>query len=453
MYLALLALAAVAADPALSASVPSVGVQLNYRGSVAQLGPDRAPLEAEKTFELYLLCDRADASGSSWFWAVHEQGRGSWPWSERFGRWQLDDQCVPGDGPMPALLYNYGEGRTAVLLPPPLLVPPVALSEGAVWQTTELEFEVGALDRLDDWEAWPVHVRNAYGHKRTVWLDKNTGLVCGVDERVFMGMGSEYLLRMRLASSSRLESAELEFVRAGFRSLLALRGKLSRPPLADEERWSDADQRVLGAELPALQQEVAAGPLARIVHSAARDLELAMSRRARLQDLAAEYEGRAAAAFESSGLGGARLTSDDLKGQVTLLHFWEYRDTPLEEPYGQVGYLEFLFGRRKDAGLKLYGVAVDRQLADEMGRTAAVAGVRKLKAFMNLSYPILLDGGEMLAKFGDPRVVGGTLPLVVVIGRDGTILHHHVGYYEVDPQLGLKELDGVVEQALREAGE
>lgn len=452
MYLALFALAAVAADPALSAGVPDVGVQLNYRGSVAKLGPDRAPLEAEKTFDLYLFCDKVDASGTSWFWAVHEQGRGSWPWSERFGRWQLDGEGVPGDGPMPTLLYNYGEGRAALPLLPPVLVPPVALAEGAVWQTDELEFEVGALEPLADREAWPVRVRNAYGHKRTVWLDKETGLVCGVDERVFMGMGTEYLLRMRLASSSRLESAELESVRTGFRSLLGLRGKLSRPPLAEEERWSDADQQVLAAELPALQQELTAGPLARIVQSAARDLELAMSRRARLQDLADEYQGRAVEAFESSGLGGARLTSNDLKGQVTLLHFWEYRDTPLEEPYGQVGYLEFLYGRRKEEGLKLYGVAVDSRLADEMSRSAAVASVRKLKAFMNLSYPILLDGGEMLAKFGDPRVVGGTLPLVVVVGPDGKILHHHVGYYEVDPQLGLKELDGIVEQALREAG-
>lgn len=446
MYLLLFLLgAAVVAEPAIAP-----GVQLTYRGSVAQLGPDRAPLEAEKTFDLYLLCDTAEPTGTGWYWVLHEQGRGSWPWSERFGRWQLDAQGAPGDAPLPTLLYNHGTGRSVVLLPPPLLLPPVPLAEGATWQTEGLEFEVGALETFAEGEAWPVRVRNAYGHKRTLWLDKVSGLVAAVDERVFMDMGTEYLLRMRLASHERLEAAEHEAVREGFKSLLALRGKLSRPPLADEERWSESDARLLAAELPALQQKLATGPLARIVQSAVRDLELAASRTQRLHDLAAEYQGKTVEAFEAVGLGGTRLTSDDLQGQVTLLHFWEYRDTPLEEPYGQVGYLEFLYGRRKEAGLKLYGVAVDSRLADEQSRAAATAGVRKLRAFMNLSYPILLDGGELLAKFGDPRVVGGSLPLFVVVGRDGTILHHHVGYYDVDPQQGLKELDRIIGQALRQ---
>ena len=45
-----------------------------------------------------------------------------------------------------------------------------------------------------------------------------------------------------------------------------------------------------------------------------------------------------------------------------MLHFWEYRDQPLKEPYGQVGYLEFLFQKRKEEGVKVYGVAVDGRL-------------------------------------------------------------------------------------------
>ena len=36
-----------------------------------------------------------------------------------------------------------------------------------------------------------------------------------------------------------------------------------------------------------------------------------------------------------------------------------YRDTPLEEPYGQVGYLDFLLRKRSDKGVQVLGVLVD----------------------------------------------------------------------------------------------
>jgi hypothetical protein len=127
-----------------------------------------------------------------------------------------------------------------------------------------------------------------------------------------------------------------------------------------------------------------------------------------------------------------------------VLHFWDYRDEPLREPYGQIGYLDFLYHRRKAAGLQVYGVAVNSRLADETTRGAAERSVKKLKSFMNLSYPVLLDGGGLLRQFGDPRVIGASLPLFVVVGPEGTIVHYHVGTYEVQQDQGLKELDDVV---------
>ena len=143
------------------------------------------------------------------------------------------------------------------------------------------------------------------------------------------------------------------------------------------------------------------------------------------------------------------LSEADRTGEVTLLHFWDYRDEPLQEPYGQVGYLEFLYGQRQSAGLKLYGVAVDGRLTNEATRGAALRGVRKLKSFMNLSYPVLLDDGTVIKQFGDPRLVGAALPLFVLIGADGRVLHYHVGHYEVDRERGLQVLDQHIGEALR----
>ena len=68
---------------------------------------------------------------------------------------------------------------------------------------------------------------------------------------------------------------------------------------------------------------------------------------------------------------------------------------------------------------------------------------------MNLSYPVLLDSGSLIKQFGDPRLVGASLPLFVVIGPDRKILHYHVGHYDVHQDQGLKELDHVVIEALQ----
>jgi hypothetical protein len=61
---------------------------------------------------------------------------------------------------------------------------------------------------------------------------------------------------------------------------------------------------------------------------------------------------------------------------------------------------------------------------------------------------VLLDAGALVKQFGDPRLLGASLPLFVVIGPDGTIRHYHVGHYDVHQDQGLKELDEAVGKAL-----
>ena len=106
----------------------------------------------------------------------------------------------------------------------------------------------------------------------------------------------------------------------------------------------------------------------------------------------------------------------------------------------------------KAAGLKVYGVTIDERLGDDETRRAALRSAGKLRSFMNLSYPLLWDEGTTLALFGDPRRLGAKLPLFVVIGRDGRVLHYHPGTYEVDRDEGLSELDALVKQALDSRG-
>ncbi len=68
---------------------------------------------------------------------------------------------------------------------------------------------------------------------------------------------------------------------------------------------------------------------------------------------------------------------------------------------------------------------------------------------MNLSYPLAIDAGELVAKFGDPRRVGAKLPLWVVIGADGNVAHYSIGFYDINPDEGLRPLDKAVGKAVR----
>lgn len=434
----------------LAAEAPlTPGTQLAYRGSVAQLKADHSPGEATKTFDVTFFVAEADASGAKVYWLLEERGQGHWPWSERFGVLSLDAKGLPGGSVGPSLLYDYGGGKSVVSLPMPVLAADRSLSPDAAWEENGLKYQVEGEKKLEGRDAWQVEVLNNFGRKRVAWVDKKSPMVLGVDERVFMNQGTEYLLRMRWAAAETLAPEQASKNAAVFGALTELRNKLNRPARSELEEWNEPQLKLLAEQLPGIGKAGAGGPLAKLLASAANDLEAQSGRVTAVEELAAKFQGQPTPKFALDGLSQAKLSQADLPGNVTVLHFWDYRNEPLEEPYGQVGYLEFLFSRHKDQGLKVYGVAVDGRFDDEASRSAAASGVRKLKSFMNLSYPILFDGGKLVKEFGDPRLVGATLPLFAVIGPDGKILHYHVGFYEVDRQQGLKELDRVIGEALK----
>jgi peroxiredoxin len=442
-------LSLVVAPFALGAEAPPAGTLLTYRGGVAQMREDRTFGEALKTFDLTLLVASEGDAGNRLYWTVDERGRGAWPWLERFGSLACDASWRLSGNAGPALLYDLGESTSAIPIPLPLFATQTPLAAGATWERSPWRYEVQRAARLEGHDTWQVQVSNNYGPKRVVWVQKDGPLCAGIDERVFMGMGQEYQLQLRLVGSERLADEKFRSLAAGFEALLAAKAALNRPERSETLDLNAKQLATLAEQLPAIEKLVSGEPLEKIVKAAQRDLAQQNNQADAVKKLVAEHVGRQAPQFDLRGLSNEAVTHADVKNQVTVLHFWEYRDAPLKEPYGQVGYLDFLYQRRKPEGVKVYGVAVDGRLADEAERGAALRGIRKLKSFMNLNYPILLDGGAVIKQFGDPRLVGAELPLVVVIGRDGKIAHYKVGYYEVDRNAGLKELDTVVGQALQ----
>ncbi len=441
-------LAILASLPAEAQNLPATGTQVTYKGTVSPLTPSRTVGPPSKSFELVLLFDEVTDAGAKILWHVEESGSGRWPWAERFGVWTTDGQGkMTGLGP--SLLYDRGEGTSIIALAAPLLVTKEKLAAEAEWSDDKFDYTVQRRANIGETPTWQIEVSNNYGWQRVLWREDQSPLARQLRQRVFMGMGEEYRLEMQAAEVKQLSGDEHQAVVRGYQALLALRGKLNRTDRKEDPTFNEKQLALLTEALPALRQTVSTGSLVKVVNSARSDVEEQSDRSSAVEKLAAQQVGQAVPEFSLEGLGAAKLKNDQLADQVTVLHFWEYRDAPLKEPYGQVGYLDFLYQKKNPEGLRVYGIAVDRGLGEAATRGDVVRSVRKLASFMNLDYPILLDDGRVLARFGNPQSLGAPLPLFVVVGRDGKILHYHVGHYEVDRNAGLKVLDAVVTEALK----
>jgi hypothetical protein len=447
MTLNLLTLFCLLAADAELAAAP--GVQLSYRGTVAQVRRDRAEQAAEKSFDLNWLLTRVDDDGGvGYVWVVEERGAGGFGWADGCGRWGQNAEGIATGPAGPALLFDFGTGKHVIPVGPPRFILPESPAAGLKWTRDDLEHEITRTTIVDERRAWEIRVSNQFGTLRTVWVEPESQVIVRSESRVFMNQGTEYRLAVQLAAVAEPDAATRKALADGVTALVNLRGKLKRPPRTIAEELTPAQLLILQNELPAVKQKAGKGATARIVTAAERDLARQSERTSALDRLIAAQTGRAVEPFEARGAGDVKLSSDDLRDRVTVLHFWEYRDEPLTEPYGQVGYLEFLYGKRKSQGLQVVGIAVDGRFQQPTTAGAAASGVRKLKNFMNLTYPVVFDGGDLLKQFGDPRTDGGELPLFVVVGKDGRTAHYKVGHYDVDRQAGLKQLDDVVKGLL-----
>jgi hypothetical protein len=403
-----------------------------------------------KTITVTAIVTEAGADSTTILWTLTEKGQGGLPWTRRFGQWRLsrDGRTIRGAGP--GVLFDHGEGLGEASLELLFARPPAELKEAAAWTQGRFEFSVAEGREIDGRETWRVEVRSPNGAKGDLFLDRENGFPVAVTERMTLGQGIPHAARLKLKSAETISPQAIDKAAAAWERWVALRDELKLEPDARENAWTEEQLAVLKDKLPGAIAAAAETPLTSLAAEAEEDARLQSGRSGRVAALRSKLIDRPAPNFALAGMRGESVTNAELNGAVAVLHFWEYRDMPLEEPYGQVGYLDFLFRKHKGAGLKVFGVNVDERLADPGARNQSIASARKLHSFMNLSYPVLLDDGSMLKRFGDPRSAGGKLPLFVVIGADGKVLHYHAGFHEVDRDLGLKALDQAVAGALKQ---
>lgn len=435
-----------ALSPVLSSDLGAAAfAELRYSGIVAPLTRDgeRAPA---KRFDVYCLLRRPEDQSCKIGFLVDERGAGAWAWPERFGMLELDAENQPQGPGRIQVLHEHDNTLYPLPVPQPLFRYDGKLQPEATWRVRGDTYRVIGTLEVAERDCWQVQVSaNISGRpKQTIAIDRASGLIVASETRIFMGRGDEFVLRVQLDSAEELQKQEFEQIFRPLSTLVELQRELKRAAGETRPQLSEVQLQAAKAALVQLVQEAETTPFRRLVAVISRDVQTQMQRSDDVAGLAKKFVGRPAPEISLVDLNNQAIDPAQHADKIVVLHFWKYHDDPLVEPYGQVGYVDFLHSRRSKLGVRVYGVAVDERLSDPTQRSTAVRQVKKFREFMNLAYAVTLDDGSLLEKLGDPRRVGAMLPLYVVIDADGNIAHYHAGYYDVDSDEGLRELDEVV---------
>lgn len=418
--------------------------ELRYTGSLAQLAPGggRTPV---KQFDVYCLVETGTAEALSATFVVSEDGGSGIPWPERFGRRSFAADAAVAAGRSVRLLHSYLGRQYPIELPLPVFEHRRRLAADADWEQGPLRYDVARSRQVGDHDCWQVEVTGQAGRSQTLNVEKQSGVIVSGTRRLIMGQGDVFELTYQLESAKPLTADAAARVRRPAETLLKLQETLGRAPDETRPQLAQAQLAATAEVLADLARDAESTPFARLAAVIGRDVLAQQQRAKSIEELAKRLIGQTAPDFSLTDLDDRAVDPAARAGKVVVLHFWGYQDEPLEEPYGQVGYLDFLLTRHHGEGLVVYGVASHPRLRDRASAAAAKRSIRKLTGFMNLGYDVTLDGtGNALKAFGDPTQFDAELPLWVVIGRDGKLAHYKTGFYTVSRDKGLEELDAVV---------
>ncbi len=422
-------------------------VELRYDGALLQKNRNGQETEV-KTCSLlaYLTSDDA-GKPSELFWLVDEKGTG-WAWPESYGRVAFAAAAEKESRP-PQLLHTHDNLPSPIPLPQLVFADPARRQDGKRWVEGRWQYEVGGTRKQGERTLREIVLSTNFGVSHTLHVDDRSGVLVSLQQKLFMGQGDEFQLNLQLRSEKPVDPARVEKLARTIKSLLLLQRGLGRDAGTTRAELTSEQLAVVEQSIEQIEREAENTSLQALSVEIHRDLLIQSQKKADINTLAGRFLGRKMPELKLTGLDGTPLPRETTAGKIVVLHFWKYHDEPLREPYGQVGYLDYLQNRRAKLGVQFIGVAVDPQLADEAGKRTVVRNVRKLAEFMNLSYTLTQDDGTLLKQFGDPRDKGGELPLWIVLSPAGEIVHYKVGFYEVKPEEGLAELDKVLVEQIK----
>ncbi|MBT7918415.1 MAG: hypothetical protein HN617_12815, partial [Planctomycetaceae bacterium] len=325
---------------------------LVYQGTMVP--DDGDATTSTKEYKITVLRDRGD-DGGVLYWTIRENGRGELSWIEQFGvsRW------IDGNGfnlqssrtslANPLILFN-SENHTSLI---PLALFQIAdggkINMDTVWKQGGLSYRVTEREQMNGKSFWRVLGFNSFGTKRTVWVSAD-GVINRLEERVTVGQGERHTLEYRLVKREVVSDEACDKTIAAFAEFTSLRDQLELDLPSKEVVWDDEQLKLLRAQSDKLIEIAKTTTLADLSLIAKKDVQSQNGRRGGVASLTTRAMGKVVTTPGFELYRGSGFDEASLKGKITILHFWDYKDSPLTPPYGQVGYLDFLSRKYADKG-------------------------------------------------------------------------------------------------------
>ncbi len=359
-----------------------------------------------------------------------QAGQDRAPWSD----------AVSTSAASPKLWHNH-DGVLYKLEPVAMRLDTAKLQAGDTWRDARKSYLFGKRTEFEGQACREVLVQEGPARNHRLLVDEKTGDVLSLQQRVFMGRGDEFrmTLERKKPPTASQAAADMRF----FTKVADLKS------VASTARAEAPRLKTISTALPDLREGAGSAWAKQLVKRIESETSLQARRSQSLADMRRKAIGNRVPSFELPLIDGGSVSSKNLSNQITVYHFWTYRDEPLSEPYGQTAYLDFVVDKYAGKPVRFVGVNVDARYGDKAQAKKADRSARKLIEFMNLTYAIARDDGTLLKQLGDPRVTGTELPLWIVADKTGTIRVWKTGYYDIDARSGLKELRSSIDGLLK----
>ncbi len=125
----------------------------------------------------------------------------------------------------------------------------------------------------------------------------------------------------------------------------------------------------------------------------------------------ADLKGKPAPDFALRSLDGKNRRLSEMRGEVVMINFWATWCGPCRE---EMPLLDRIYQQYRPVGFQVLGVNVD-EAGSRAGDMAKSLGV---------TFPVLFDDDKSVSRLYDI----GSMPMTVLIARDGTVRYLHKGY-------------------------